>query len=152
MSEKLAAWTQRPGVFAATALVNLSELTDVELDAPVARTSISRPCSADLDARHGGKARSPQRNHASHEHTWQLIHALHSGHDHLRRHRPKADFRFTLQTEHVRVPYRFNLQKTSLARDPGSAESAVQTTAPTRVAGPRVLVSPIDYVSTKNYP
>ncbi|KAK4150819.1 allantoate transport protein [Chaetomidium leptoderma] len=46
MSEKLAAWTQRPGVLAAAALVNLSELTDVELDAPVARTSESRSLAA----------------------------------------------------------------------------------------------------------
>ncbi len=39
-------------MLAAAALVNLSELTDVELEAPVARTSDS----ADPDARRGGKA------------------------------------------------------------------------------------------------
>ncbi len=80
-------------MLAAAALVNVSELTDVELDAPVARTSDSAdPAQPTLMLVVEGKPQPLQRNHASHEQTWQRVHALPSGHNHLRRrHRPKAD-------------------------------------------------------------
>lgn len=55
-------------MLAAAALVNLSELTDVELDAPVARTSDSAdPAQLTLMLVLDGKPQPLQRNHASHE-------------------------------------------------------------------------------------